>query len=52
MLLLRKSSFRCENDYISSEMACMVAYAAACIRHSSQRWPQMSQVVLQSSEVS
>ncbi|PRQ26699.1 putative protein kinase RLK-Pelle-PERK-1 family [Rosa chinensis] len=43
---------RLQNDYNSSEMACMVASAAACVRHSACRRPRMSQVILQSSEVS
>ncbi|KAL6140898.1 hypothetical protein ACLB2K_059190 [Fragaria x ananassa] len=36
---------RLQNDYNSSEMACMVACAAACVRHSARRRPKMSQVV-------
>lgn len=43
---------RLQNDYNSSEMACMVACAAACVRHSARHRPKMSQVMLQSSEVS
>lgn len=42
---------RLQNEYNSSEMACMVACAAACVRHSARRRPRMSQVSLQSSEV-
>lgn len=42
---------RLQNEYNSSEMACMVACAAACVRHSARRRPRMSQVILQSSEV-
>ncbi|KAF6176359.1 hypothetical protein GIB67_011148 [Kingdonia uniflora] len=36
---------RMQKDYNPSEMACMVACAAACVRHSSRRRPRMSQVV-------
>lgn len=36
---------RLQNEYNSSEMACMVACAAACVRHSARRRPRMSQVV-------
>ena len=36
---------RLEKDYDAQEMACMVACAAACIRHSAKRRPKMSQVV-------
>lgn len=42
---------RLQNEYNSSEMACMVACAAACVRHSARRRPRMSQVILQSFEV-
>lgn len=35
---------RLENNYSPSEMARMVACAAACIRHSARRRPKMSQV--------
>jgi hypothetical protein len=42
---------RLQNEYNSSEMACMIACAAACVRHSARRRPRMSQVILQSSEV-
>jgi len=33
-----------QNDYEPNEMACMVACAAACVRHSARRRPRMSQV--------
>lgn len=36
---------RLEKNYDVQEMACMVACAAACIRHSARRRPKMSQVV-------
>lgn len=36
---------RLEKDYNSTEMARMVACAAACVRHSARRRPQMSQVM-------
>ncbi|XP_062008357.1 proline-rich receptor-like protein kinase PERK1 isoform X1 [Rosa rugosa] len=36
---------RLQNDYNSSEMACMIACAAASVRHSARRRPKMSQVV-------
>ncbi|KAL6144701.1 hypothetical protein ACLB2K_055392 [Fragaria x ananassa] len=36
---------RLQNDYNSSEMACMVACAAACVRHSARHRPKMSQVL-------
>ncbi|GLT32658.1 hypothetical protein SLA2020_073080 [Shorea laevis] len=36
---------RLEKDYNSSEMARMIACAAACVRHSAKLRPQMSQVV-------
>ncbi|KAB2612830.1 proline-rich receptor-like protein kinase PERK1 [Pyrus ussuriensis x Pyrus communis] len=36
---------RLQNDYNTSEMACMLACAAACVRHSARRRPRMSQVV-------
>ncbi|KAB2611321.1 proline-rich receptor-like protein kinase PERK1 [Pyrus ussuriensis x Pyrus communis] len=36
---------RLQNDYNTSEMACMLACAAACVRHSGRRRPRMSQVV-------
>ncbi|KAK9923354.1 hypothetical protein M0R45_031778 [Rubus argutus] len=36
---------RLQNEYNSSEMACMIACAAACVRHSARRRPRMSQVV-------
>ncbi|XP_026456113.1 proline-rich receptor-like protein kinase PERK7 [Papaver somniferum] len=36
---------RLENNYSPSEMARMVACAAACIRHSARRRPKMSQIV-------
>ncbi|CAL5397029.1 unnamed protein product [Camellia sinensis] len=34
-----------QRDYRPNEMACMVACAAACVRHSARCRPQMSQVV-------
>ncbi|XP_062148095.1 proline-rich receptor-like protein kinase PERK1 [Alnus glutinosa] len=34
-----------QNDYEPNEMACMVACAAACVRHSARRRPRMSQIV-------
>ncbi|KAM1017111.1 hypothetical protein ACFX13_047441 [Malus domestica] len=36
---------RLQNDYNTSEMACMLSCAAACVRHSARRRPRMSQVV-------
>ncbi|XP_035548216.1 proline-rich receptor-like protein kinase PERK1 [Juglans regia] len=36
---------RLQNDYNSSEMARMVACAAACVRHSARYRPRMSQIV-------
>ncbi|KAG6733724.1 hypothetical protein I3843_01G229100 [Carya illinoinensis] len=36
---------RLQNDYNSSEMAQMVACAAACVRHSARYRPRMSQIV-------
>ncbi|KAL5729238.1 non-specific serine/threonine protein kinase [Ranunculus cassubicifolius] len=36
---------RLGKDYDLNEMACMVACAAACVRHSSRRRPRLSQVV-------
>ncbi|PRQ50909.1 putative protein kinase RLK-Pelle-PERK-1 family [Rosa chinensis] len=36
---------RLQNDYNSSEMACMIACAAASVSHSARRRPKMSQVV-------
>ncbi|XP_008228537.1 PREDICTED: proline-rich receptor-like protein kinase PERK1 isoform X2 [Prunus mume] len=36
---------RLQNDYNTGEMACMLACAAACVRHSGRRRPRMSQVV-------
>ena len=35
-----------QNNYDNSEMARMVACAAACVRHSARRRPRMSQVIL------
>lgn len=35
-----------EEDYESSEMARMIACAAACVRHLARLRPQMSQVLL------
>uniref|UniRef100_A0A2P2IUA8 non-specific serine/threonine protein kinase n=1 Tax=Rhizophora mucronata TaxID=61149 RepID=A0A2P2IUA8_RHIMU len=34
-----------QNSYDHSEMACMLACAASCVRHSARRRPRMSQVV-------
>ncbi|PIA65007.1 hypothetical protein AQUCO_00100463v1 [Aquilegia coerulea] len=36
---------RLQKDYNPNEMACMVACAAACVRHSSRRRPRLSQVM-------
>ncbi|KAM2993974.1 hypothetical protein FF2_046002 [Malus domestica] len=36
---------RLQNDYNTSEMACMLSCAAACVRHSARRRPRMSQAV-------
>ena len=36
---------RLQKDYNHNEMTHMVACAAACVRHSTQRRPQMSQVI-------
>lgn len=36
---------RLQNVYDPSEMTCMVACAAACVRHSARRRPRMSQIV-------
>ncbi|KAF9615379.1 hypothetical protein IFM89_023030 [Coptis chinensis] len=36
---------RLQKDYNPNEMACMVACAAACVRHSARRRPRMSQIV-------
>ncbi|XP_057969746.1 proline-rich receptor-like protein kinase PERK1 [Malania oleifera] len=36
---------RLQNNYDPNEMACMVACAAACVRHSARRRPRMSQIV-------
>lgn len=36
---------RLQNDYNTGEMACMLACAAACVRHSGRRRPRMSQVI-------
>ncbi|KAF8364924.1 hypothetical protein HHK36_033098 [Tetracentron sinense] len=36
---------RLQKDYNPKEMACMVACAAACVRHSTQLRPRMSQIV-------
>ncbi|PQP97068.1 proline-rich receptor-like protein kinase PERK1 [Prunus yedoensis var. nudiflora] len=36
---------RLQNDHNTGEMACMLACAAACVRHSGRRRPRMSQVV-------
>ncbi|KAF8364919.1 hypothetical protein HHK36_033093 [Tetracentron sinense] len=36
---------RLQKDYNPKEMACMVACAAACVRHSAQLRPRMSQIV-------
>lgn len=36
---------RLQHNYDENEMACMVACAAACVRHSARRRPRMSQIV-------
>ncbi|KAJ4950291.1 hypothetical protein NE237_027123 [Protea cynaroides] len=36
---------RLQKDYKSTEMACMVACAAACVRHAARQRPRMSQIV-------
>lgn len=35
---------RLHNNYIDSEMFCMIELAAACVRHSAAKRPRMGQV--------
>lgn len=35
-----------EQNYNHNEMACMIACASACVRHSGRRRPRMSQVLI------